>query len=75
MVHDKRRNIIKIVKLQHKLDKTDYIASKLAEAIAKDTVFGTNEHVTAMYNKYANEIEQRDKWRDEINELEEQLIS
>lgn len=69
----------KIWMLQSKFDKTDYIASKLAEANAKDVVngawaSGNWEHTTAVYSEYADLIKQRDAWRTEINELEAELV-
>ena len=74
---DKEREI-KVLKWKieinkRKFDKTDYIASKLAEAIAKDMVLGTSEHTTAVYNEYADLIRQREEWRAEINRLEAEL--
>lgn len=68
----------KIWLLERKFAKTDYIASKLAEANAKDIAngawaSGNWEHTTAVYNEYADIIKQRDEWRAEINRLETQL--
>lgn len=47
----------RISELKNKLAETDYIACKIAEGVA------TKE-------EYAEQIEQRQKWRDEINKLE-----
>ena len=47
----------RITQLKEKLAETDYIACKLAEGVA------TKE-------EYAEAIEQRQLWREEINELE-----
>jgi uncharacterized coiled-coil DUF342 family protein len=73
MTYEEWKVYNQIQTLKGKFDKTDYIASKLAEAIAKDMVLGTTEHTTAVYNEYAELIRQRDEWRAEINRLEAEL--
>lgn len=47
----------KICILKRKLSETDYIAAKIAEG-------------SATVSEYSERISQRQKWRDEINELE-----
>lgn len=80
---DKEREI-KVLKWKieinkRKLDEYDYVGTKLAEANAKDIAngawaSGNWEHTTAVYSEYADLIKQRDAWRDEINELEAELV-
>lgn len=48
---------IKIDELKQKLADTDYIACKIAEG-------------AATIKEYANELQQRQQWREEINRLE-----
>ena len=48
---------IKIEELKQKLSDTDYIACKIAEG-------------AATIKEYANELQQRQQWREEINRLE-----
>lgn len=47
----------KIEELKQKLSDTDYIACKIAEG-------------AATIKEYANELQQRQQWREEINRLE-----
>ena len=58
-----RRKQNRIAELKKLLADTDYVALKLAEAIAK----GTSE---AILTEYAEVFTNRDAWRAEINELE-----
>lgn len=66
---------VKIIRLKRKLDESDYIASKLSEAIAISTVEDNNERMIAVYNEYKDLIYQRQAWRDEINALESEMKS
>lgn len=63
-----------INKLKAKLDKSDYVTSKLTEAIAIAMVQGDNTRLVEVYNEYKELIAQRQAWRDEINELEAELV-
>ena len=49
--------LIQIAELKQKLVDTDYIACKIAEG-------------AATIKEYANELQQRQEWREEINRLE-----
>lgn len=61
-----------IKKLKQKLDKSDYVTSKLTEAIAIAMVQGDNTKLVEVYNEYKELIAQRQAWRDEINSLQQQ---
>lgn len=63
----------KIRKLKQKLAEYDYVGTKLAEAIAKSIVDGNNDAVVSVYNEYADILNQKQAWRDEINKLEVEL--
>ena len=65
----------KIKELKEKLAKSDYISSKLAEAIAEYLVLdnGDKSKLVAIYNEYLEVIKNKQAWRDEINALEEGL--
>lgn len=52
----------RIAELKQKLAETDYIAAKIAEG-------------AATHEEYADMIAQRQAWRDEINELQKELIN
>lgn len=54
-------NLARIDELKQKLAETDYIACKIAEG-------------SATVEEYANQIKQRQLWREEINELENEVI-
>ena len=56
----------KILKLKNKLVETDYVALKIAEA-------ETEEEKQTLKQKYFIELAQRKQWREEINQLEQQL--
>ena len=58
-----------INQLKHNLSQTDYIALKLAEALADDNQSLINQIKT----DYATELNNRKVWRARINELEAQL--
>jgi uncharacterized protein YlxP (DUF503 family) len=62
-----------INELKAKLDKSDYVTSKLTEVIAIAMVQGDNTRLVEVYNEYKELIDQRQAWRDEINRLEAQL--
>ena len=70
---DKRRLEYKISSLKANLDKSDYVANKLTEALAEYIVYGNSQPVIDMYNEYFELIRQRKAWREEINTLETQL--
>ena len=55
-----------IAELKKKLDNTDYIVLKIAEALAD----GDTETVAALKTTYATELANRKAWREQINELE-----
>lgn len=59
-----------IQELNQKLLDTDYIANKLAEAVSKYIATGDNTEVVELRTKYSKELENRQLWRDRINELE-----
>lgn len=54
-------NSARINELKQKLAETDYIACKIAEG-------------SATVDEYAEQIKQRQLWREEINELENEVI-
>ena len=55
--------------LKNKLNNTDYIVLKIAEAVAdNDTAT-----VTALKTEYATELANRKEWRNRINELESEV--
>lgn len=55
--------------LKNKLNNTDYIVLKIAEAVAdNDTAT-----VTALKTEYATELANRKEWRNQINELEREV--
>lgn len=69
----KQDNEKQIAELTEKLNKTDYIANKLAEAISKYISTGDNTDVLLLREKYAVELADRESWRKEINSLQEKL--
>lgn len=58
-----------IAELKKKLDNTDYIVLKIAEAQAD----GETETVAALKTTYATELANRKAWRIQINELESKI--
>lgn len=62
-----------IQELKQKLFDTDYISNKLAEAVSKYIATGDNTEVVELRTKYSKELENRQLWRDRINELEKLL--
>ena len=62
-----------ILELQFKLTKTDYIADKLAEAIAEYIVTEDKTKLIELRNKYSKELADRETWRKEIDSLKEKL--
>ena len=56
-----------IAELKSKLLATDYIVLKIAEAIAESN----SEQVAQLRLTYANELNNRKVWREQINNLEE----
>lgn len=69
----KELDSFRIDELTKLLEKTDYIANKLAEAVSKYISTGDNTDVLLLRKKYALELANREAWRDEINVLETQL--
>lgn len=61
----------KMEKLLDSLSSTDYVANKLAEAVADYMLTGNNLRLQSLQEKYANILVQREQWRAEINELKE----
>lgn len=59
-----------IQELNQKLLDTDYIANKLAEAVSKYIATGDNTEVIELRTKYSKELEDRQLWRNRINELQ-----
>lgn len=64
---------VRINKLTNNLQKTDYIANKLAEANAEYIVTEDKTKLIELRNKYSKELADRETWRKEINVLETQL--
>lgn len=65
-----RRHQSKILDVKEKLLDTDYISSKAMDAIFQCETPEEILQVTGYYkDKYSDIIEQRQEWRDEINEL------
>ena len=58
-----------IAELKKKLDNTDYIVLKIAEALAD----GDTETVAALKTTYATELANLKEWRIQINELESKI--
>lgn len=69
----KQDNQKRVAKLTEQLQKTDYIANKLAEANAEYIVTGDNTNVLALREEYKVELQNRASWRQEINKLENTL--
>lgn len=65
----KRQIKSQIARLKFELHKTDYVASKLAEASAK----GETEKVAELLTKYAKVLQDRESQREQIDSLREQL--
>ena len=63
-------NQLKIMELTQKLQSTDYIANKLAEAVSKYISTGDNTDVLLLREKYAIELANREEWRKEIDSLQ-----
>lgn len=66
-------NILTINELTQKLESTDYIANKLAEAVSKYISTGDNTDVLLLREKYALELANREAWRKEIDKLQQEL--
>ena len=62
-----------IQELKQKLIDTDYVSNKLAEAVSKYISTGDNTEVVELRTKYSKQLEDRQLWRDRINELEKLL--
>lgn len=60
---------IKVANLQMKLDKTDYVANKLAEAITEYIVTEDKTKLVELHTKYTKELADREEWRKEIDSL------
>lgn len=65
----------RIADLKATLCRTDYISSKLVEAVAEYLVAdnGDKSKLVAIYNEYQEVIKSKQMWRDEINLLEQEL--
>ena len=72
-MNNKWKLSLEIAELKAKLKEYDYVASKLAEAIAKSIVEGNTDEVVSVYNEYKDILEQKQAWRDEINAKEAEL--
>lgn len=66
-------NILTINELTQKLESTDYIANKLAEANAEYIVTEDKTKLIELRNKYSKELADRETWRKEIDSLKEKL--
>ena len=64
---------VRINKLTNNLQKTDYIANKLAEANAEYIVTEDKTKLIKLRNKYSKELADRETWRKEIDSLQEKL--
>ena len=76
VVHELTQEELKqkqIIKLTQNLEKTDYIANKLAEAVSKYISTGDNTDVLLLREKYALELANREAWRKEIDKLQQEL--
>ena len=62
-----------ITELKQKLSATDYIDHKINAAMAKYLVKGDKTELLVLYEEYEPMLIQRQAWRDEINNLENQL--
>ena len=60
----------RVYELKGLLSSTDYIANKLAEAIADALVSGDNSTVYELKTAYAKQLQDRKTWREEIDTLE-----
>ena len=67
------KNRKKMFELKRNLSNTDYITNKLTEAITEALETGDNSKVIELRQKYSKELEDRKEWREEINQLEEEL--
>jgi hypothetical protein len=63
-----------IYRLKMQLDKTDYITSKLAEAIAIMQIKGDDTRLKEVYGQYEEVINQRQEWRDTVGDLEDKYF-
>lgn len=63
----------RIAELKSSLAATDYIAAKAMDAVLRGTISGTAGKADALASlaaEYTDVLDQRQAWRDEINELE-----
>lgn len=70
---EKETTQLEIDKLTEKLQRTDYIANKLAEANAEYIVTEDKTKLIELRNKYSKELADRETWRKEIDSLKEKL--
>lgn len=70
---EKELDEITINKLTDNLQKTDYIANKLAEANSRYIVTEDKTEIIELQTKYAKELADRETWRKEIDSLQEKL--
>lgn len=66
----KEINEQEISNLKRKLEDTDYIANKLAEATAKYYISGDKTELNQLIEKYSSIITERQSWRERVDELE-----
>lgn len=69
----KQDMLFKIHDLKNKLNETDWVANKISEANLKYLINNDKSYLLNMYEKYKEEISNREAWREEINKLEEKL--
>ena len=72
-MNNKWKISLEIAELKANLSRYDYVASKLAEAIAKSIVEGNNDAVVSVYNEYKDILAQKQAWREEINAKEAEI--
>jgi hypothetical protein len=63
----------RIAELKKELDRTDYIDNKLVRALVRYVALGDNTTIFELFNEYAEQIDQRQAWREEVDMLEKEL--
>ena len=65
---------VRIMRLKGYLAETDYVAAKAMDALMRSSSQETQKAaLTSLYSEYQDVLEQRQEWRDEINELESEI--
>lgn len=59
-----------IRELKQKLEDTDYVANKLAEANAKYIESGDKTEIEQLLKQYVDVLKQRKQWRERVNKLQ-----